>query len=345
MATGIPQLATLLYLPVTEPQMATMTVVVPTYRRRDPVLRLLESLGRQLADEETGRGVDVVVVVDGSRDGTLEAVRGLDYPVPLRVLYHENAGLAATRNHGLREATGEVVWFVDDDMVPTDGLVGRHREAHAAPGGRFLMGPCLHPPDGAKVTGPIRDYAERWFGALAQAGEVTRAFDFSAANTSGPRQAWRDLGGFEERLTGWGGEDYEIGLRILESGMPIVFDPDAVAWHHQLRSVREFCADRRQQGRNFVRIARLHPDAVDELIPEAASGRALRLLHRLSAGRPWRYAVGARTLTLGAQAEAKVTHDGGGRLLDLAQMASQIAGVAELDRDGALVERYFAGNN
>jgi GT2 family glycosyltransferase len=330
---------------VSEPLPPTMTIVVPTFSRRVPVLRLLEGLGAQLAEGETGDGVDVVVVIDGSRDGTLEALRDLAYPVPIRALFHENAGQAATRNRGLREAGGEVVWFVDDDMVPTEGLVARHRMAHAQPGQRFVMGPCLHPPDGAEVTGPVRDYAERWFGALAEAGEVTRAFDFSAANTSGPRAIWRDIGGFEERLTGWGGEDYEIGLRILDAGVPIVFDPEAVAWHHQLRSVREFCADRRQQGRNFVRIARLHPDAIDDLIPQSSSGRVLRLLHRLSVGHPRRYAAGARGLALCAQAEERFSRNGGGRLLDLAQVASQISGVAELDTDGALVERYFAGNH
>jgi GT2 family glycosyltransferase len=303
----------------------------------------LKALARELGDEAVGSGVDVLVMVDGSRDGTLEALEALDYPVPLRALFHENAGRAATRNRGLAEAEGEIVWFVDDDMVPTEGLLPRHRRAHLGPAPRFMMGPCLHPPGGAEVTGPIRDYAEKWFGALAEAGEVRKAFDFSVANTSGPRSLWVEVGGFDERLSGWGGEDYEIGLRIIERGIPVIFDPEAIAWHHQLRTVREFCADRYEQGRNFVRIAQLHPDAVEEMIPEMRGGRVLRLLHRLSAGSPRRYAAGARALTLGAQAEARIAHDGGGRLLDLAQMASQIAGVAELDRDGSLVERYFAG--
>jgi GT2 family glycosyltransferase len=323
----------------------SMTVVVPTYRRRDAVVRLLQALIDEMQDEQVAAGVDLLVMVDGSRDGTMEAVEGLESPVPLRALFHENMGRAATRNRGLDEGEGELIWFVDDDMVPTDGLLARHRRGHAGPGARFMMGPCLHPPDGAEITGPIREYAEQWFGALAEAGEVTKAFDFSVANTSGPRSLWVDVGGFDERLSGWGGEDYEIGLRIIDRGIPVLFDPEAIAWHHQLRTVREFCADRYEQGRNFVRIARLHPDSVEEMIPEMRSGRALRLLHRLSAGRPRRYAVGAKALTLGAEAEARVARDGGGRLLDLAQMASQIAGVAELDPDGALVERYFAGTS
>lgn len=295
-------------------------------------------------EPELREGVDLLVMIDGSRDGTKEAVEALECPVPLRALFHENVGRAATRNRGLREAEGEIVWFVDDDMVPTDGLLERHRRIHVEPGLRFMMGPCLHPPGEAEIAGPIRDYAERWFGALTEAGEVTKAMDFSVANTSGARQAWRAVGGFEERLSGWGGEDYEIGLRVIRHGFPIVFDPAAIALHRQLRTVREFCADRYEQGRNFARIAQLHPDAVDDLIPEVASGRALRLLRSFSAGSPRRYAIGAKALTLGARAEKRFRSDEG-RLLELAQMASQIAGVAAMDPDGTLVERYFVGNN
>jgi GT2 family glycosyltransferase len=330
---------------VTAALLPSMTVVVPTYRRRDAVVRFLRVLAGELAAQpEMSAGTEVVVVVDGSRDGTVEAVEALDYPVPLRTIFQENAGLAASRNRGLDAAEGELVWLVDDDMVPTEGLLARHRLGHGGREPHFAMGPCLHPPDGADITGPIREYAERWFGALAEAGEVTKAFDFSAANTSAPRSLWLEVGGFDSSLSGWGGEDYEIGLRIMERGYPVVFDPQAIAWHHQVRTVREFCANRYEQGRNFVRIARIHPQAIDEMIPKGtAGGRALRLLHRLSAGRSRRYAVGAKALVLGAEVEARTLRGEGGHLLDLAQMASQIAGVAELDPDGSLVERYFAG--
>jgi GT2 family glycosyltransferase len=323
-----------------------MTVVVPTYRRRDEVVRLLQAFAEQLRDDEQASGVDFLVMVDGSRDGTLEAVRALEFPVPLQAFFHENVGLAGTRNRGLARAEGEIVWFVDDDMVPSDGLLARHRRANADLEARLMMGPSLHPPGGAEVTGPIREYAEQWFGGLTEAGEVTKAFDFSAANTSGPRALWVELGGFEERLNGWGGEDYEIGIRIVERGIKIVFDPEAIAWHHQVRTVREFCDNRYEQGRNFVRIAEIHPEAIAEMIPQGSGDRrALRLLHRLGASRPRRYAMLAKALALGAEAEARVGRDQDGRLLDLAQMASQIAGVAALDPDGSMVERYFAGTS
>ena len=79
---------------------ATMTVVVPTFRRRDAVIRLLRAFADELGDPETGAGVDVLVVIDGSEDGTVEAVEALPYPVPLRAIFQANAGPAAVRNRG-----------------------------------------------------------------------------------------------------------------------------------------------------------------------------------------------------------------------------------------------------
>src|SRR5215212_2640323 len=57
----------------------TMTIVVPTFRRREAVVRLLRAFAAEL--ERDGAGVDVLVAVDGSEDGTVEAVEALSYPV------------------------------------------------------------------------------------------------------------------------------------------------------------------------------------------------------------------------------------------------------------------------
>src|SRR3954468_11065279 len=125
---------------MTEP---SLSVVVPTYQRRDPVRRLLDALAPQLAADD-----EVIVVVDGSTDGTVEMLGAMSYPVPLRVQTQPNSGLAAARNAGIAAATGDVVWLVDDDMIPSDGLVDRHRRVHQDGGeARFLMGPCLPPPE------------------------------------------------------------------------------------------------------------------------------------------------------------------------------------------------------
>ncbi len=334
--------------PTTDPEgevrggaMPTMTVVISTYNRRALVLRLLAALAPQLSGA-AGGGVDVLVVVDGSTDGTHDAVEHLDYPVPLRVTTQQNTGLAAARNRGLREARGDVVFFIDDDMVPSDRLVWHHRRAHRRGPARLVAGPCPHPPAGADVALTIRAYYEERFARLAKAGEISAAPDFTAANTSGPAGLWRAVGGFEERLQGWGMEDQEICMRLLEAHIPIAFEPKAVAWHHQTRTVGQFCAETRNHGRNLVRVASLHPDALDDLIPVEANGRVLSVVHRLCGDDPRGWDLAAAGLTALAKLEHRAFGHRRARILRLAEVASRIAGVAELSSGRGYVVRYFA---
>jgi glycosyltransferase involved in cell wall biosynthesis len=86
----------------------TFSVVIPTFKRRELVLQALASVARQ-----TFPAYEVIVVVDGSDDGTADAVRAA-YPATM-VIEQQNGGLAVARNTGLSRATGEWVCFLDDD--------------------------------------------------------------------------------------------------------------------------------------------------------------------------------------------------------------------------------------
>src|SRR5437016_2883106 len=126
-----------------------MTIVVPSYQRRSELVRLLHAIGDQIgSDPELADRLDVVVVLDGSTDGSCEALTNLDLPVPLLVHWQPNQGLASARNAGLRRASGEVVLFVDDDMEPAHGWLCRHRAAHRCAAESVVVGPC-HIPDSA----------------------------------------------------------------------------------------------------------------------------------------------------------------------------------------------------
>jgi glycosyltransferase involved in cell wall biosynthesis len=108
-----------------------MTVAVASHQRREPLLRLLRELDAQAASApELGRDLQVVVVLDGSTDGSKEAVEAERWHLPVRVHWQANRGLASARNVGLEAAGDGLVWFLDDDLVPTAGLLERHRTAH-----------------------------------------------------------------------------------------------------------------------------------------------------------------------------------------------------------------------
>jgi glycosyltransferase involved in cell wall biosynthesis len=88
--------------------MSSVSVVIPTYNRR----ALVEEAIRSALDQTAG-AAEVVVIDDGSTDGTAEALRS--FAGPIRVLHQPNRGVASARNLGIREARGELIAFLDSD--------------------------------------------------------------------------------------------------------------------------------------------------------------------------------------------------------------------------------------
>lgn len=93
----------------------TISVVIPTYNRKTHIFRAINSVLAQTVPVR-----EIIVVDDGSVDGTAEAVAGC-YDSRVRVFRQENAGVAAARNRGIREAQSEWIAFLDSDdsWLPT----------------------------------------------------------------------------------------------------------------------------------------------------------------------------------------------------------------------------------
>ena len=96
-------------------RMPTVSVVIPTYNRKQVLAKTLEALDGQTLDAGL---FEVIVVDDGSSDGTGELVESFQGGFDLRCERCQNGGLAAARNRGLALATHDVVVFLDDDVVP-----------------------------------------------------------------------------------------------------------------------------------------------------------------------------------------------------------------------------------
>lgn len=320
--------------------MRHLTIAVASYQRRVQLQGLLGGLEAQLvADPSLREALEVTVVLDGSTDGSKEMVEGLRFPVPLRAIWQPNRGLAAARNAGLAAAT-DLVWFLDDDLIPAPGLVLRHRRAHEVGTDLILMGPCVVPPDWP-IPPSTRHFWEQEYAALAVTGKVERFDQFSGANTSGPSGLFRSVGGFEESFVGYGLEDYELAIRLLRAGVAIHFDPEAVAWHHQHRRFSELLAFTVSEGRNAVTLAALHPELEEEIFSSEGSAFASRRLWRLHLRSPRRLRLASRLLGLPAVVEGRVTGGRIHRITDLARAAAYAAGVAEVDTEGRLLARLL----
>src|SRR5215212_4697361 len=105
----------------------TCTVVVATFNRADGLKRLLQALTEQDLGTEN---FEVVVVDDGSTDGTSRLLNSVRTPFALHCLTQTNQGPAAARNAAIRVARSELIVTLDDDVEPHTDLLRLHVEAH-----------------------------------------------------------------------------------------------------------------------------------------------------------------------------------------------------------------------
>lgn len=242
----------------------SISVVVPTYRRRASVVRALTALARQ---DMPADAFEVIVSVDGSEDGTKEAIAALQAPYELRVVEGPHRGRAAACNAALELAAGEVILILDDDMEPAPECLSRHRRHHAPGTALCVMGGVpVHvdpnaPPAGRFMAWKFATHLEK----LAQPQHVFGLRDFYSGNTSIRRDVLVNVGLFDEAFTRYGNEDLELSLRLRGANVRLLYDPDALAYQHYEKNLVALARDTFEKGTTAVLLTRSHPSAFDEL--------------------------------------------------------------------------------
>jgi glycosyltransferase involved in cell wall biosynthesis len=217
-----------------------ISVIVPTHNRRALLERKLRALERELGDFE------IIVVADGCADGTLEFLQNFGTKLNVQVLELPGLGAAAARNAGVRASSGRVLLFSDDDVIPRSGWVLAHANAHSQKNvvavGRLELPAQLRV--GASFLGPKAS----WWNA-------------TGANTSMSRDLFDQAGGCDEAFREYGGEDPDLGFRLLKSGAKFVFLDRAIAEHWDEGFSSSLRKKARAAGIAHVRVWRKHNDA------------------------------------------------------------------------------------
>jgi glycosyltransferase involved in cell wall biosynthesis len=110
------------------------SVVTPTYNKAALLDLTLASYVHQ-----THRDFEVVVVDDGSTDQTRDVVERYRKSLDLKYVYQSNTGRAAARNAGIRQATGELLIFADDDRIAVPGFIAAHVSHYSGPEDKTLV--------------------------------------------------------------------------------------------------------------------------------------------------------------------------------------------------------------
>ena len=236
---------------------ATCSVIIPTYNRRETLLVVLRALAEQDAPELLG---EVIVVDDGSADGTAEAVRGRDIALPLTLLEGRRGGPAAARNAGVDAASCERVLFLCDDIEATPSLLRAHEERRAGMAGPHAVVGKVGWPPGTRVSAFERFVMEHYhfgYGALEGLDELP-FHAFITANLSIDRALLLALGGFDEGFS-YGWEDTDLGLRATQAGVRLLYAPAAIGYHHHSIAPASYCRRQEAVGRSAAHFIAKHP--------------------------------------------------------------------------------------
>ncbi|MFM7142731.1 MAG: glycosyltransferase, partial [Alphaproteobacteria bacterium] len=205
-------------------------VIVLCYDNADVIGKCVDSLVRHRGDA----GYEIVVVDNGSRDGSLDLLRAREQAGEIRLLRNVRNGCSSGRNLGVRETTGEFVVFLDSDqwaecegwLDPALAILAAHRDVGAVAWNAGWFAP-------GTGGGPIvDDYPDRAMGG-AHAGRPFRD-DVAYLATSGfvmPRRVLARTGGFDEFYDPTCFEDTDLSFQVKAAGFRIAYCPAMALGH------------------------------------------------------------------------------------------------------------------
>jgi glycosyltransferase involved in cell wall biosynthesis len=233
------------------------SVVIPTYNRQpilEKCLKVLES--QQIPQESPIANYEVVVVDDGSTDGTVDWLQTARFP-HVRLFQQDHQGPAAARNLGVQQAYGDSIIFIDSDLVVTASFLQAHAVALLA-GEKELGSDRLFTYGSVINTCNFDDPTSEPF----KITDYSRAY-FATGNVAIARKWLEQVGLFDTRFQLYGWEDLELGVRLKQLGLKLIKCPEAVGYHWHppfaLDQIPNLIDKEIQRGRMGVLFYQKHP--------------------------------------------------------------------------------------
>jgi glycosyltransferase involved in cell wall biosynthesis len=234
------------------------SVVIPTYNRLPILEKCLRAMEQQVYDGALVAGYEIVVVDDGSTDGTVGWLRQHQAELPHVVVFEQDhKGPAAARNLGVEKAQGDTIIFIDSDLVVLEGFLQYHaaalQSAHTQTGHDrcFTYGRVVNTAnfdDPASEPYKITDYSQAFF---------------ATGNVAIAKRWLMEAGLFDTQFTLYGWEDLELGVRLKNLGLSLIKVPEAVGYHWHppfaLEDVPSLIDKEIQRGRMGVLFYQKHP--------------------------------------------------------------------------------------
>jgi GT2 family glycosyltransferase len=187
----------------------------------------------------------VIVCDSDSTDGTKDAILALAaHHKNLRYVNVAQNTLAAKRNQGIHAAKANIIIFMDDDAIPDARFVDSHVKAHEKSAGIVFCGQIRYPEKWITQSNYFRYRDSRHLGPSRPDVPPSDLppWMITVMNLSFKRsEIVSQVGYVSEEFTRYGGEDTELGFRIVAVGMRLVYLPEALVLHYEYEgSIRKY---------------------------------------------------------------------------------------------------------
>ena len=224
-----------------------VSIIIPAYNCAATIKKTITAVLNQ-----SYTPIELIVVDDGSKDSTAEIVRAF---TNIQYIYQNNAGPAAARNRGAREAKGEIVFFTDSDCFPLQDWIEtamaafKDQGVHAVAGSydianaESILSRCIH-----------KEILFRHYKLMPLYPKA-----FGSYNVGIRKDVFEKVGGFNEGYRYASGEDNDLSYKILRGGYKIYFEKKAKVQHVHQSNLWKYLKEQYRHGYWRAKLYKDHP--------------------------------------------------------------------------------------
>ena len=232
-----------------------VSIIIPTYNGAPKVVNTLRAL-----EIQTCQNFEVIIVIDGSTDGTAQVLQKQSFKLDLKIIEQQNGGRSVARNTGAKMANGDFLIFFDDDIRPIPQCVEMHVAHHLIKPQSILVGSPLE--DEMLIKTDLQRYkaflSSKWMHMISRKGQPIESPFITAANCSMKKDLFFELGEFDERLND--AEDFDLAVRAFKKAVPIYVNTEAIGWHDDFITCFSYVKRQREYHKSHELIKHVKPN-------------------------------------------------------------------------------------
>lgn len=232
-----------------------ISVIVPTYNRKEKLRQCLESLFNQDYSQEI---FEIIVIDDGSTDGTRDMLKGLSSRQPnLRYLFQSHKGPAAARNLGIKHAKANIVGFIDNDCILKNDWIRKMIDAHKLNNGVVAIG-GLTKVNQHNIKAVVSQFLSD--GAIKTNINGKSEIIFSPTCNVSLKKIYLNGERFSELFPLPAGEDLEFFWRLFKKGNRFIYMQNMEIFHNCHSNFKSFLRQAYMYGRGNYLVQYIHKD-------------------------------------------------------------------------------------